>query len=273
MRSEDLSRQEFEPEMVAVPAGPFLMGDPHGDVLRPEIAADQFTCDLNYDYTIARYPSTVGQFRYFIEAGGYREKKYWTEMGWQWRERKACTQPGYWTDEQWTGDDRLPVVGVSWYEAYAYSCWLAEAAGRDYGLPTEAEWEKATRGGLKLADGSYNPLPDRAWPWGDEKPGNRYCNCNEEVGHTTPVGSYPAGASPYGVLDMAGNVSEWCLSKWRTHCASQPEDNKPAGNIPRVIRGGSWGEDPVFTGCSSRDWELCGWRSRGCGFRVVRSFL
>jgi formylglycine-generating enzyme required for sulfatase activity len=227
-------RKEFEPKMVAVPAGGFLMGsDRSVDQQARDNEPDQFPLYLP-DYAIGKCPVTVGQYRYFVEAGGYRERKYWTDAGWQWRESQKRTEPDYWKDNKWTGDNRLPVVGVTWYEAYAYCRWLAKATGRGYRLPTEAEWEKAARG----TDG-------RIYPWGDEYIVG-YANINESgldggryLERTSPVGAYPKGISPYGAYDMSGNVWEWCLSKYSERYL-HPEDSDPEGNVSRVLRGGSW---------------------------------
>jgi formylglycine-generating enzyme required for sulfatase activity len=243
-------RTSFEPEMVFIPAGPFLMGSPTTDRLRDEAEPDQFALSLDYDYAIGKYPITVGQYRAFVDAGGYQDQRFWTRAGWQQNSNRI--QPDHWTDTQWAGDDRLPVVGVSWYDVFAYTRWLAEATGHDYRLPTEAEWEKAARGGLHLPNGRQeNPQPARRWPWGDEEPDDRRLNFNSMVKHTTLVGLYPTGSSPYGALDMAGNVWEWCLNEWRKPY-EHPESNGPEGNSARVVRGGSWFNAESHARCSYR---------------------
>lgn len=219
------------PEMVRIPAGTFLMGSvPERDPNAKENEIPQITVDLP-QYWIGKYPVTVGEYRAFVQGGGYDERRWWIEAGWEVRQKENWTAPRFWDDEQWTGDDRLPVIGVSWYEAWAYAQWLAEMTGDAYLLPTEAEWEKAARG----TDG-------RIYPWGD-KFDKAKCNTDESgIKHTTPVGQYsPQGDSPYGCADMAGNVWEWCLTKWGWQYAVGLEamDNAPAGDASRVVRGGS----------------------------------
>jgi formylglycine-generating enzyme required for sulfatase activity len=152
------------------------------------------------------------------------------------------------------------VVNVSWFDALAYCRWLRETTHQVYRLPSEAEWEKAARG----TDG-------RPYPWGSEFDKTR-CNTFEAgMGHTTPVDAYPAGASPYGVLDLIGNVWEWCSSLYADYpynAADGREDLDAAGW--RVLRGGSW-FDAEWGARSAR--RLSGRPdapSRNTGFRVVR---
>lgn len=241
----------FEPKMVWIPSGPFLMGTGEGQI---EFLASQSEQGLVWqekgrfgreqpqhtitlgDYWIGRYPVTVGQFRAFLGAGGYAQRSYWTEAGWAWCQAVGRTQPDLWHDATWAGDDRLPAVGVSWYEAHAYCMWLSEAAGRDYRLPSEAEWEKAARG-----------TDDRLFPWGDRFDA-AHCNTQATgLGRTVPVGrDSPAGDSPYGCAEMVGNVSEWTATRF----APYPYDTSdgrddPAGETERVTRGGSW-HSPVL---------------------------
>ena len=238
-----------EPQMVAIPAGPFVMGIDETQIDRLVRAFDEarswrekgffgreqppHTVTLAA-YSIGRYPVTVGQYRAFVEAGGYQNRRDWTGAGWAWREVAGRTRPEYWGEDRWTGDDRLPVVGVSWYEAHAYGRWLATVTGRGYRLPTEAEWEEAARG---TADSGGGCL----WPWGDRFAAE---SCNTRaggLGRTVPVGRYsPAGDSPYGCADMVGNVSEWTATRFLPYPydAGDGRDD-PAGAGERVTRGGS----------------------------------
>lgn len=135
-------------------------------------------------------------------------------------------------DEGW-GRARRPVINVSWLDAIAYCRWLSKKIGLNFKLPTESQWEKAARG----TDG-------RMYPWGNSLPSGDKANFRDSnTKLTTPVGSYPEGSSPYGVLDMAGNVSEWCLD-WHSSSYSSSSSNNNSGGPKRgtyrVLRGGSW---------------------------------
>lgn len=199
----------FEPELVRIPAGTFWMGSSEVqiqwlaneyDLARKWVEKGSFdrkrpqhrvTLD---DYWIGHYPVTVGQYRVFVEAYGYGDRRFWAAAGWSWRENRL--HPDYWDDKAWAGDMRLPVVGVSWYEAGAYCRWLSEETGCGYRLPTEAGWEKAARG----TDG-------RLWSWGNGFDA-AFCNVRTtELGQTVPVGRYRSvGDSAFGCADMVGNV-------------------------------------------------------------------
>jgi formylglycine-generating enzyme required for sulfatase activity len=249
------------PDMVEIPEGPFLMGSSDDD---PDAADDEKPQHQLYlpTYSIGKTPVTNAQFRPFVEGDGYRNRAYWSDAGWKWRRRNKRTQPFYWNDSKWNGDAQ-PVVGVAWYEAAAYCRWLSAQTGDNYRLPSEAEWEKAARG----TDG-------RIYPWGNQAPDKKRANFAKAVGHTTPVGSYPAGASPYGVLDMAGNVWEWTRSEFRGY-PYNPDDGREDGSDPAgkvfTLRGGSWHTDRTHVRCGSRLGFFPNFRNYYLGFRVLQS--
>jgi formylglycine-generating enzyme required for sulfatase activity len=180
--------------MVLIPAGAFQMGLPDDDLLAEEHEKPVRRVELPA-FWIDVHPVTNARFGRFLEADGYDEARWWHPMGWAWRQREAVREPALWQQAEWAGPEQ-PVAGVSWYEADAYARWAGKR------LPTDAEWEKAARG----TDG-------RRYPWGDEWPGPERANFNNYVGHTTPVGLYPDGVSPYGCHDMAGNVNNW-VADW-----------------------------------------------------------
>jgi len=230
-----------EDNMVLIPAGTFIRGSESKEARDNEQPVREIYLDA---FKISKYPVTNEEYRRFVEAGGYSTKEYWTKDGWEWKEREKITEPEYWHSRKWNGAN-FPVVGVSWYEVFAYARWLSRVTGKKYRLPTEAEWEKAARG----TDG-------RIYPWGGEFD---KVNCNsEEIGlnRTSPVGIFPSGQSPYELFDMAGNVWEWC-SDWYggDYYKKSPGKNPkgPGSGSNRVFRGGSWYFDSRFVRCAGRD--------------------
>jgi formylglycine-generating enzyme required for sulfatase activity len=209
-------------------------------------------------FSIAKYPLTNGQYAKFVEAGGYRERRWWTEAGWGVREKESWMEPRFWTDATWNQAE-YPVVGVSWFEAIAFCRWLSESTGEAVTLPTEQQWQRSAQGN-----------DNRDYPWGKPWDANR-CNNNVDskgVGHTTPVQQYEAsGASPFGVVDLSGNVWEWCLTDYESGLSNISDNSNR-----RVLRGGSW---YVSNSAAFR----CGYRNGGTpdnrdgnrGFRLALS--
>ncbi|MGB3717767.1 MAG: SUMF1/EgtB/PvdO family nonheme iron enzyme [Candidatus Promineifilaceae bacterium] len=276
MSQTEISQRIEEPRMVHIPAGSFLMGtsDQQVDWLarRDDMAKKwrykgyfsreqpQHTLALA-SYHISKYPVTVGEYRAFVRAEGYQGYRYWTEAGWAWHESVGRVQPEFWGDMKWTGDDRLPVVGVSWYEAVAYCRWLSEETGKRYRLPTEAMWEKAARG----TDG-------RIYPWGDEFDSSR-CNTRaNRLNRTVPVGQHsPGGESFYGCAEMGGNASEWTLSQYRTYpYVGSDGRNEEEGEVMRVIRGGSWYKPVLRARTAARGMSDPFFSDNDVGFRCMR---
>jgi formylglycine-generating enzyme required for sulfatase activity len=219
---------------VEVPSGTYPYGDTGKSV---EIAAP---------FWIGRYPVTNGQYQAFIDDSGYRERRWWSEGGWAWRQRKGVTEPRYWRDRRWNGPNQ-PVVGVSFWEAEACSTW---AGGR---LPREEEWEAAARG----PEGS-------AYPWGNDWQ-DGICNTREAgLGVTSSVGLFPhARQARLGIEDLAGNVWDGCESLYN------PSDKDP--HALRVLRGGSWSNNQVSVRSANRGRSPSSDRSSNIGFRVVCS--
>jgi formylglycine-generating enzyme required for sulfatase activity len=237
-----------EPEWVHVPAGEFTMGD------GPELHRLVLPA-----FDIARVPITNAQYQIFVQA-------------------EEHDPPGDWNGQRAPrGKEAHPVVNVSWHDAMAYCRWLSSVAGKDITLPSEAEWEKAARGSEDA----------RAYPWGDAFDATR-CNVAESgFGGTTPVGIFASGASPFGCMDMAGNMWEWTRSligRWDQNDKEerikdvfgypyQPTDGREsflAGDEwLRVLRGGSFLNDQDLARCAYRFSNPPDSRNNGIGFRVV----
>ena len=247
-------------DWIPIPAGPFTMGsDKEKDSLAFGDETPQFTCKLiTQPYRISRYPITVAQYRCFVEAGGYRGERYWTRAGWAWRTEENIIGPADYGEPFSLGNH--PVVGVSWYEAVAFCRWLSEVLGYEVRLPREAEWERAARG----TDG-------RIWPWGNEPPTAEHCNFNDNMGHTTPVGIFPSGQAACGAMDMAGNVWEWCSTKWLDDYQGYEAkvDDDLEGDARRVVRGGSWSLIDQDVRSAYRNSSNPNNRNNNKGFRVV----
>ena len=184
---------------VRIAGGSFWMGaqktDPNGRNYDPEAYDHESPVRLVNvsSFEMGRYAVTVSEYARFIDSGGYKKDRFWTAGGYG-----QFSEPENW-QRQLRYQNR-PVVNVSWYEAAAYCKW---AGGR---LPTEAEWEYAARAGR---DGVR-------YPWGSEEPNEYRANFGYDQGpkQLTPVGMYPEGATPTGLLDMAGNVLEWVEDSW-----------------------------------------------------------
>jgi formylglycine-generating enzyme required for sulfatase activity len=243
-------RYDWEPEMIHIPAGKFWMGSNPKDEKAWDDERPQHRLYL-LDYYLAKTPVTNAQYAVFVRATGHELPSHW--------------EGGKIPD----GKDDHPVVYVSWHDAVAYCSWLAEATGRPYRLPSEAEWEKGARG----TDG-------RIYPWGNVWDKDK-CNTSEgNRGSTTPVGAYPQGASPYGLLDMSGNVWEWTSSLWGTDFFNSdfkypydPKDGREnlqaSDKIRRVLRGGAFLSSQKYARCASRNHYNPISRFRYDGFRVA----
>jgi len=235
---------------IRIPAGEFLMGsDPKKDGWAYPQEQPQHRVSLP-EYWMGQTPVTNAQYATYIMA-------------------VKADAPAHWKNNQ-PPQDKLdhPVVRISWKDAVAYCEWLSQLTGRQVGLPTEAEWEKAARG----TDG-------RIYPWGKQAPNARRCNFertvyfrnSELIINTTPVGRYsPAGDSPYGCVDMAGNVYEWCADYYsESYYAKSPATSPtgPAISEFRAVRGGCWESSSIFVRVAFRGGSLENPRHKDQGFR------
>ncbi len=157
----------------------------------------------------------------------------------------------------WNILDNHPIVNVNYHDAAAYASWAGKR------LPTECEWERAARGN-----------DTRQWPWGNSWDDKR-ANARSTHKMTVPAGQFPVGASPWGLLDMAGNVREWCTDWYKETAYNTSVTRNPKGpsqGTYRVVRGGSWFSFPESSRCSSRGKEDPGVRNAETGFRCARTF-
>lgn len=222
-----------EPEWITIRAGEFWMGE-GAEIHRVNLPV----------FKIARVPITNAQYLLYVQAADAPAPEYWVDK-----------QP----PRQLTSH---PVVNLTWHDAQNYCKWLSEVTGKHIHLPSEAEWEKAARGSEDK----------RVYPWGDVFDASK-CNTSElGLDDTSPVGVFPSGASPYGVLDMSGNVWEWTRSIYKEYSYNARdgrEDLQSSDN--RVLRGGSFFYLVRDARCADRFRYLPDSRLRFFGFRVVAS--
>lgn len=257
-RTETL-RSSLEPVMITIPKGRFLMGSTpeqsswgikNGlDNVWVKWEQPQHYVEIS-EYSIGKYPVTNYEYQAFVQERDYRAPEGW----------RGAEYP--------TGKDNHPVVNVSWDDAQKYCEWLSAKTGKNYRLPTEAEWEKAARG----ADG-------RLYPWGHLYDPGKSNTADSKFGGTTPVGQFSAngGDSPYGCSDMSGNVWEWCYDvfctyEYQNHIEKMLVD--PVSTFHsnyRVLRGGSYDDESRYARCAFRLRLHPSYFARNRGFRIVLS--
>ena len=179
---------------------------------------------------------------------GYGNEAWWKDI-----ERQEAAQPSW-------REVNCPRETVSWYEAVAFYRWLSAKTGKSIRLPTEWEWQQAATGGD----------PQREYPWESGWDDSRGNSIVSRLNRTTGVGMYPQGATPQSVMDMAGNVWEWCLNEYDN--PERPEAISINGKVgQRVVRGGSWDNGPEYLRASNRFWRHpSGYRDSFLGFRLVQ---
>lgn len=257
---------------VIVPAGEFRMGtstDPWAlDNERPAhpVQVPGFAIDAA--------PVTNEQYLAFLADGGYERPELWSERGWRHRVDAGLEAPQFWERDGAGGWWRRvfgvptplrphqPVVHVCWFEAEAYAGWAGKR------LPTEAEWEKAAR--FDPATGA-----SRRYPWGDAEPDVTRANLGQRHLEPAEVGAYPAGASPAGVHQLMGDVWEWTSSGFEAYPGFRAFPYREYSEVffggdYKVLRGGSFGTDPVACRGTFRNWDHPIRRQIFSGFRLAR---
>jgi formylglycine-generating enzyme required for sulfatase activity len=261
-----------------VPAGSFLLGaNSNEEAYDSEKPQHELTLPTFY---MARYPITNAQFASFVEDGGYQNRQWWTDAGRAWLDGAGRrNEPFYWHGE--LNLPAQPVTGVNWYEAMAYCAWLQQqltAHSQSFAidgvpldtlltsgdwqvrLPTEAEWEKA-------AGWDAVTRRKRVYAWGDTWDETK-ANVESNIGLSSVVGIFPAGAAPCGALDMIGNVWEWTVSQYMDPYRHEARHD-PEGEAPRTLRGGSWRHNRRYACVSCRDCSYPEYFDDSFGLRVV----
>jgi len=241
------------PDVPAILPAPFEWCEiPAGKATLEDVSDTGGTQGGIYDvpaFAIARYPLTCAQYQVFMDAkDGYRNSKWWqySEHAKQWHTANNQLNALAYTDSS------LPRTNLSWYDALAFCNWLSARVNRQITLPTEQQWQRAAQGNDR-----------RKYPWGPTFD-KLACNVIESgIRKPTSITKYPAGASPYGVVDMSGNVREWCLTEWGN------DSGAADSNKPRVVRGGSFYDLAYRAACSFRYKEDPGTQLPYCGMRLV----
>lgn len=235
--------------MILIPAGPFTMGSPGKAV--DEDAAERPPHEVTLPaYYIDKCEVTTAQYAAFLNATGKLQDGAGRPFVWQNEDFQLQRVGDKWQPK--AGLENYPMVFVTWYGALAYAQWAGKR------LPTEAEWEKAARG-----------TDSRRYPWGNDFDQSRMIFGQDKLG---PVGSRPNGASPFGVLDMAGNAWEWTSSLFKPY----PYDAKDGREDPqaegrRVARGGSWTGEPFIATTTYRFRPEPGFAHSYLGFRCAKN--
>jgi len=299
---DKISETLHGPKMLLIKKGEFLMGSPQNEEGRYENEGPQHKVTFKYDFYLAQTPITVGQFRSFIEATGYKtvaEEKGWSNL------RNPVT--GDWeknTGMNWRhnnrgelSSDNLPVVHVAWNDAVEYTNWLSRVTGKPYRLPSESEFEYANRAGTQT----------KYW-WGNDTPKTKTANikgefdipANDKTWFPTPEerqyaysqgytpflfkgygdgfwGISPVAAfepNPFGLYDTTGNVWEWMADCWNTSYHGAPADGSARTNDGvcelRVLRGGSYYCFPRHVRSANRWTRPATDTAMYIGFRIAR---
>jgi formylglycine-generating enzyme required for sulfatase activity len=291
--ADRLTSQAVGAELKLIPAGEFMMGNEASvDALLqtfPYAKREWFTdaesthrVRITKPFYLGVHEVTVGQFKKFVNAQNYRtEAETDGKGGFGWDDAKGYVQdPKYtWKNPGFAQTDTHPVVNVSWNDAQRYLTWLSRQDGREYRLPTEAEWEYACRAGSQSAY-SFGSNPEGLASVGniadgtfaDGQKNDRVISAKDGYKFTAPVGSFRA--NPFGLYDMHGNVFEWCADWYDADYYSTSPPSDPSGpNVGsyRVDRGGSWGNYASRARSAYRLGDTPGYRGFNLGFRLASS--
>ena len=232
------------PEMIVIPAGKFIMGSPENELDRNASEGPPHEVTIAKPFALSKFEVTFEEWDACVAAA-------------------ACPR----VPDRW-GREKMPVINVSWVDAKQYVSWLSLLTGKEYRLPTEAEWEYAARAGVNTR-----------YSWGDDLGmGNANCyGCGSQwdLQQTAPVGSFKPNRA--GLYDMHGNVWEWVEDSWHENYDVAPTDGSAwvRGGDPsfRVVRGGSWRNESELVRAAVRFRRNANVRFDTLGFRVARTIL
>jgi len=273
------------PAMVVIPTGDFLMGAPDDENGRSDAETPQHPVTIATGFAMAQSAVTVGQFREFVRASGYRPDSVRLGGASVYDERSGALRDdaGATWEDDYAGRkaaDNLPVVNVSWNDASAYAAWLSQRTGKTYRLPSEAEFEYALRGGTTTrywwGGGRPPQTVENVAGSGDHSPSGRrwshaFRGYRDDYWGPAPVKTF--SPNPFGLYDINGNVSAWVADCWHDNYVRAPANGEAwlnPGCAAHVVRGGSWGSSPEQDRSAYRQGANADVRSARVGFRVVR---
>ena len=250
-------------EFVWVPSGSFDMGSPDGETGRSSDEGPVHRVEVD-GFWMGKTEVTVGQYMPFAQESG--QNPVWKEAG-----NEYNIQTGF--DDQYKKfgsaltSENYPVVGVSWDNAKAFAQWMSGKTGKTFRLPSEAQWEYASRGGKTTAR-FWGNNPADACRYANVDDGSH--KCSDGYKYTSPVGSFQP--NPFGLFDMLGNVREWVEDVYIADIYGRPDKKNPmytGGGSNRVIRGGSWSDVPDHVRCALRGNTVPADRRYYIGFRLL----
>jgi formylglycine-generating enzyme len=263
------------PEMVVIPSGSFDMGSPGSEAGRDKDEGPVHRVNVA-TFALGKTEITRGQFAAFVNKTNYSTgDKCWTFEGGKFEERS-----GNWSKLGYSQDDKHPVACINWNDAKAYAEWMSRMTGKQYRLPTEAEWEYSARGNTSTAR-YWGDNPDEACGYANaaDKTAQTQIlkasswsvhNCMDGFAYTAPVGSFKTNA--FGLNDMLGNVWEWTEDSYHHNYNGAPTDGSAwqGDGAERVLRGGSWNNGPRDVRAAVRDRNKPAHRFSIFGFRLAR---
>jgi sulfatase modifying factor 1 len=264
------------PEMVVLPSGSFSMGSPDSEAGRGDDEGPVHSVNIPA-FAMGRTEITRGQFAAFVNDTNYSTgDQCWTLEDGKYKERSGRN----WREPGFPQDDNHPVVCIDWNDAKAYAEWISKKAGKQYRLPTEAEWEYAARGNTSTARyWGHNPDEACAYANGADKTAQAQIigasswsihNCTDGFAYTAPVGSLKPNA--FGLNNMLGNVWNWTEDSYHNSYNGAPTDGSAwqGDGSKRVLRGGSWNNSPRNVRAAARNMDKPELRFSIFGFRVAR---
>jgi sulfatase modifying factor 1 len=263
------------PDMIIIPAGSFAMGSPDSEKGRDKDEGPVHQVSIS-SFALSKTEITRGQFAAFASKAHYVAG----DTCWTLQDGKYDSRAGNWQNPGYPQGDKHPVTCINWEDAQAYAQWMSQKTGKKYRLPSEAEWEYAARGQTQSIR-YWGANPDQACRYANvadktaqtEIKGTSAWlvhNCMDGFAYTAPVGHFKANA--FGLKDMLGNVWEWTEDSYHENYKDAPTEGSAwqGDGVKRVLRGGSWNNEPQNVRSAIRNGNKATQRFSIFGFRLAR---